>query len=251
MASSSSAAGASAALGGKRPVADPRGPVLELLQGYGVTDRGYYDNKIRGKLLRFDNIKQLAAGSSGGRGKGAGRGSGYGGGRHRRAAEAAAEAQAEASGTAVGSSKAKGRERGFQYEDFGPLRDLWAAYMQDLRAGLGAGCDASALGELLASADLHGSTIEVVQATTPGCVRLRGTVIEETQRTFKIILFAVRIVFDFFLLWRTSRTPTRRHAPCSDGSGRRNAPDACRRSAGRCASARNEAVQGLKRWRIE
>eukprot|EP00928_Gymnodinium_smaydae_P040989 TRINITY_DN27761_c0_g1_i2.p1 TRINITY_DN27761_c0_g1~~TRINITY_DN27761_c0_g1_i2.p1 ORF type:complete len:251 (+),score=57.09 TRINITY_DN27761_c0_g1_i2:44-796(+) len=187
MASSSSAAGASAALGGKRPVADPRGPVLELLQGYGVTDRGYYDNKIRGKLLRFDNIKQLAAGSSGGRGKGAGRGSGYGGGRHRRAAEAAAEAQAEASGTAVGSSKAKGRERGFQYEDFGPLRDLWAAYMQDLRAGLGAGCDASALGELLASADLHGSTIEVVQATTPGCVRLRGTVIEETQRTFKII----------------------------------------------------------------
>ncbi|CAE7743541.1 unnamed protein product [Symbiodinium sp. CCMP2456] len=40
--------------------------------------------------------------------------------------------------------------------------------------------------------------------------------------------------------WRTSPTPTRRHARSSAGSGRRSARAACRRSAERCASARSE-----------
>lgn len=41
--------------------------------------------------------------------------------------------------------------------------------------------------QALGWADLHGSTLEVVSAQNPGCTGVRGTVIEETQRTFRLI----------------------------------------------------------------
>merc|ERR1719414_1788597 len=69
-----------------------------------------------------------------------------------------------------------------RYAEFAPLRDLWKAYVQDLKLGQG-----QELANGMASADLHGSTIEVVQAKNPGCVHLRGTVVEETQKTFRIV----------------------------------------------------------------
>mmetsp|Transcript_118065 Transcript_118065/g.333913 ORF Transcript_118065/g.333913 Transcript_118065/m.333913 type:complete len:238 (+) Transcript_118065:86-799(+) len=171
----------------KRPPPDPRGPVLELLQAFGVRERGgYYDGKVRGKVMRFDNIRQIgAAASKGSAGKGAAR-NGYGGGRHRRAAEAGknaseAPAGAESKGR-DGGAKSKEAWSGLSYEDFEPLRELWASYVDDMQAGSG-----PALAEALAAADLHGSIVEVVQSRHPGCVRLRGTVLEETQRTIRII----------------------------------------------------------------
>lgn len=194
-----------AGLKSKRAPPDPRGPTLELLQAFGLRDRNaYYDGKVRGKVLRLDNLKQLSSAGVVG-GKGSGRRSalsGYGGARHRRCATKAADeleddaqpAPAAQVGEALASptdekpptSGSKGKKAkpfaNLRYQDFEALREFWVAYIDDLKPGSGA-----ALAEVLASADLHGSTLRVAQAKNPGCVRLQGTVIEETQRTFRII----------------------------------------------------------------
>ncbi|CAE8604117.1 unnamed protein product, partial [Polarella glacialis] len=143
---------------GKRPVADPEGPVLELLQTYGIRNgKGYYDGRIRGKFLRFDSQKPPAP----------------------PVAEAGAR---RGGGGRLQEAQGKDHWKSYRYDDFGPLRELWSTYMRDLGPGEG-----QQLCDTLAGADLHGSTLGVVQAKNPGCVGLRGTVIEETQRTFRII----------------------------------------------------------------
>merc|ERR1712194_489054 len=79
-------------------------------------------------------------------------------------------------------AQAKAQWQSLRYDDFAPLRELWEAYISDLVKNSG-----EDLGKVLASADLHGSVLEVVSAKNPGCVRLRGTVIEETQKTLRVI----------------------------------------------------------------
>eukprot|EP00971_Amphidinium_carterae_P230753 4579261-Amphidinium_carterae.1 len=44
-----------------------------------------------------------------------------------------------------------------------------------------------ALSKVLLTADLHGCSLMVLRAKNPGCSGAKGTVIEETQRTFRII----------------------------------------------------------------
>eukprot|EP00927_Polykrikos_kofoidii_P053821 TRINITY_DN48376_c0_g1_i1.p1 TRINITY_DN48376_c0_g1~~TRINITY_DN48376_c0_g1_i1.p1 ORF type:complete len:263 (+),score=29.58 TRINITY_DN48376_c0_g1_i1:176-964(+) len=180
----------------KRQSPDPRGPVLELLHSFGVRDRcGYYDSKVRGKVVRMDNVRSASAVTAAcgkGTGKVGRRTGGYGGGRHRRVLnqqEAKATTAAENATATTSTEKlpcaASARKSswdGLRYEDFEPLRELWVAYIDDIQPGSG-----PALAEALASCDLHGAIVGVVQARNPGCVRLRGTVIEETQQTFRII----------------------------------------------------------------
>eukprot|EP00929_Paragymnodinium_shiwhaense_P086116 TRINITY_DN46625_c0_g1_i1.p1 TRINITY_DN46625_c0_g1~~TRINITY_DN46625_c0_g1_i1.p1 ORF type:complete len:227 (-),score=42.81 TRINITY_DN46625_c0_g1_i1:569-1249(-) len=161
---------------GKRPPTDPRGPVLELLSAFKIGGRnGYYDDKVRGKVLRMDNL--LASSGTARDGAKAKARPSYGGGRHRRAAAADGEDGSDA----VDSWKT------LKYEDFQPLRDLWNAYFDDLVRPAGKNLTDDMLAEVLSAADLHGCTLSVVQAKNPGCVRLRGTVIEETQGTMRII----------------------------------------------------------------
>eukprot|EP00929_Paragymnodinium_shiwhaense_P086117 TRINITY_DN46625_c0_g1_i2.p1 TRINITY_DN46625_c0_g1~~TRINITY_DN46625_c0_g1_i2.p1 ORF type:complete len:228 (-),score=37.62 TRINITY_DN46625_c0_g1_i2:213-896(-) len=106
---------------GKRPPTDPRGPVLELLSAFKIGGRnGYYDDKVRGKVLRMDNL--LASSGTARDGAKAKARPSYGGGRHRRAAAADGEDGSDA----VDSWKT------LKYEDFQPLRDLWNAYFDDL-----------------------------------------------------------------------------------------------------------------------
>ncbi|CAE7856814.1 POP4, partial [Symbiodinium microadriaticum] len=114
---------------------------------------GYYDRNIRGKFLRLDPSK-LPANPPKGR-------------------------------NATKSSKeARGKEhwKHLRYEDFEPLRLLWDQYIRDLSPE-----NDDELSAILARADLHGSSLRVAQARNPGMVRLAGTVIEETQKTFRII----------------------------------------------------------------
>eukprot|EP00933_Yihiella_yeosuensis_P082902 TRINITY_DN96933_c0_g1_i1.p1 TRINITY_DN96933_c0_g1~~TRINITY_DN96933_c0_g1_i1.p1 ORF type:complete len:213 (-),score=32.47 TRINITY_DN96933_c0_g1_i1:71-709(-) len=161
---SSSSSSALDAVAGKRRVVDSEGPVLELLQSFGIRNgKGYYDSRIRGKVLRFDHQKlppPPPPRPDNQRG---------GGGRHK---------------------EAQGKEhwKNLRYEDFEALRTLWTTYITELRPGEG-----EDLCETLASVDLHGSTLQVVQAKNPGCVNLKGTVIEETQRTFRIITSDSRV----------------------------------------------------------
>ncbi|CAE7460131.1 Pop4 [Symbiodinium natans] len=138
----------------KRRVADPEGPTLELLRTFGIGNTsGYYDRNIRGKFLRLDPSKLPAKPSKG-----------------RNAVK--------------GSKEARGKEhwKQLRHDDFAPLRALWEKYIEDLSPA-----NDDELSAVLARADLHGSCLRVAQAKTPGLVRLSGTVIEETQQTFRII----------------------------------------------------------------
>ncbi|CAK0901683.1 unnamed protein product [Prorocentrum cordatum] len=152
----------------KRPVADPQGPVLELLRSHGVrSPAAFYDQRVRGKLLRFDNVGSKAPASA--------RGSQLG---------------ALDPGCGKSWKEPAGREqwRHLRHHAFEPLRKLWEEYARDLCPGGG-----EALALALAGADLHGSTLQVVQSKSPGCVGLRGTVVEETQGTFRIITAASQV----------------------------------------------------------
>eukprot|EP00930_Biecheleria_cincta_P084736 TRINITY_DN74184_c0_g1_i1.p1 TRINITY_DN74184_c0_g1~~TRINITY_DN74184_c0_g1_i1.p1 ORF type:complete len:204 (-),score=33.94 TRINITY_DN74184_c0_g1_i1:119-730(-) len=141
---------------GKRRVVDSEGPTLELLRTFGIKNaKGYYDGKIRGKYMRFDSQK---------------------------VASAPADARSQPGSGRHKDAQGKEHWKNLRYSDFQPLRELWLSYIKDLLPG-----DGQELAATLANADLHGSTLEVVQAKNPGCVRLKGTVIEETQRTFRII----------------------------------------------------------------
>jgi len=150
--------GGEAGCGNKRRVPDPQGPVLELLQGLGLRDvGGFYDSRVRGKLLRLgaDTVapRSTIAGASGG-----------------------------TPGVKRGPASALGHRNCPRHEELAPLRELWAMYVAALQPGRG-----QQLAAALSSMDLHGSTLEVVQSKSPGCVHLRGTVVEETHRTFRIV----------------------------------------------------------------
>mmetsp|Transcript_43992 Transcript_43992/g.125958 ORF Transcript_43992/g.125958 Transcript_43992/m.125958 type:complete len:236 (+) Transcript_43992:102-809(+) len=160
------AASSSSTSAPKRKVADPQGPVMELLQSFGVRDKGgFYDVRIRGKYLRLDNTKNPTANAPSTKAAGTGRRAGR-------------------------CKEVQGRDqwKGLRFADFEPLRALWHSYIEDLQLGSG-----QELSKGLAAADLHGCTLEVVAAKNPGCVRLRGTVLEETQNTFRIITSDNRI----------------------------------------------------------
>mmetsp|Transcript_4551 Transcript_4551/g.10545 ORF Transcript_4551/g.10545 Transcript_4551/m.10545 type:complete len:195 (+) Transcript_4551:56-640(+) len=138
----------------KRRVADPEGPTLELLRTFGVSSgSNYYDRYIRGKFLRLESVKLPAAPPKG--------------------------------RNPVGGSKEARSAKHWQSlrdDDFEALRSLWVQYIQDL-----APASDEEFASALARADLHGSRLRVVQAKNPGLVRLSGTVIEETSKTFRII----------------------------------------------------------------
>mmetsp|Transcript_48187 Transcript_48187/g.100338 ORF Transcript_48187/g.100338 Transcript_48187/m.100338 type:complete len:197 (-) Transcript_48187:3-593(-) len=138
----------------KRRVADREGPTLELLRTFGVGNTaGYYERNIRGKFLRLDPSKLPANPPKG-----------------RNATKSSKEA------------RSKEHWKHLRYEDFEPLRVLWGQYIRDLSPA-----NDDELSAILARADLHGSSLRVAQAKNPGMVRLSGTVIEETQKTFRII----------------------------------------------------------------
>eukprot|EP00435_Cladocopium_sp_Y103_P022012 s1482_g5.t1 len=138
----------------KRPVADPEGPILELLRVYKIQNApSYYDSRIRGKVQRLDKPRIAPHLSQKSKSSGAPR--------------PPKEAR-------------KGKEVwNFKDEDFEPLRHLWREppKLQGL-----ARADA-ATESLFASIDLHGACVEVVASKQPNLLRLKGTVIEETQRT--------------------------------------------------------------------
>mmetsp|Transcript_65464 Transcript_65464/g.102214 ORF Transcript_65464/g.102214 Transcript_65464/m.102214 type:complete len:220 (+) Transcript_65464:34-693(+) len=162
---SASSLGVVSGSGTKRAVQDPQGPLLELLQVFGVPNRGgYYDSKIRGKIIRFDNSgkSQIAAAGADATSRKA---------VHKRRSEGRHK-----------EAQSKEHWKNLRYDDFHPLRELWATYIADM---LAAGDSDAA--SVLASADLHGCTIEVVSSKSPGCVRVRGTIIEETQKIFRVI----------------------------------------------------------------
>eukprot|EP00416_Gambierdiscus_australes_P030059 CAMPEP_0171085248 /NCGR_PEP_ID=MMETSP0766_2-20121228/18822_1 /TAXON_ID=439317 /ORGANISM="Gambierdiscus australes, Strain CAWD 149" /LENGTH=211 /DNA_ID=CAMNT_0011542807 /DNA_START=35 /DNA_END=666 /DNA_ORIENTATION=- len=148
--------------GTKRPVQDPQGPVLELLHSFGAKRaQGLYNRQIRGKTLRFE--VSLGWDASVG-------------------AERRRQPKQRGGGKRHKEAQAKSQWDELRYEEFGPLREMWKAYIEGLQLGEGLKLAAG-----LASADLHGSTLRVVQAKNPGCVNLCGTVIEETQKAFRII----------------------------------------------------------------
>ncbi|CAJ1446634.1 unnamed protein product [Effrenium voratum] len=184
----------------KRPVADPEGPVLELLRVLARENTcsfkignftGYYEGRIRGKFQRLDNARQP-------------------------------QPEKAAPPRAFGKAKRKEDWR-FNSEDFEPLRLLWQQYIQDLQPEVAS----------LASVDLHGSHVSVISAKSPGLARLAGTVIEETQRTLRIITpdSQVKIlpkdscVFEVEILDRRVRFlgPSRSGGSGSSGSGRSRA----------------------------
>jgi len=172
-------AGGSVASTGKRVAPDPKGPVLELLQNFSIRDcGGFYDGKVRGKLLRFD--------TSGGR---------------RVSADASANANRKKHARSLGRNReaqASNQWKDLCYDELAPLRELWASYIEDLLQATGGGgrggTACKELAEVLAAADLHGCTLGVVRAKNPGCVHLRGTVVEETQRTFRIVTMDDRVL---------------------------------------------------------
>lgn len=141
----------------KRPPEDPMGPVLELLKTFGLQNcRSYYDSLVRGKIVRLDNAGRQPPVKIAGKRPGGGR---------------CKEVQQD-----------KRSWEGLRYEDFHQLRGLWQSYASELLP-----TELRALTEQLPLLDLHGSTLKVVQAKSPGMVHLEGTVLEETQRTFRII----------------------------------------------------------------
>eukprot|EP00434_Breviolum_minutum_P031799 symbB.v1.2.028125.t1/scaffold2919.1/size67253/2 len=142
----------------KRPVADPEGPILELLRVYKIQNApGYYEGRIRGKFQRLDHGRLQP------------------------------HVSAKATQNFRGPNEArKGKDLWkFKDEDFEPLRLLWKEYIRDLK--LEEFSSAEGAETLLKSIDLHGSRIEVVSSKQPNLLRLQGTVIEETQRTFRIM----------------------------------------------------------------
>lgn len=84
------------------------------------------------------------------------------------------------------------RERGlFQLPKFGlvydhyiPLHELWQSYMLEL---LGPSFRANVAEPKLLKADLHGAFVTVVQALNPALIGTAGLVLQETQKTFKLI----------------------------------------------------------------
>lgn len=157
-----SQAAASAAPGVmKRSAPDPHEPVLELLRSFKVKNRnGFYDRNIRGKMMHFDNSMRGRA----------------------KPPTVPTPCVGQRSGRNKQAQQSKEEWSHLKYADFQALRDLWAAHIEGFKPA-----DGQALAKLLATSDLHGSTLKVVSAKNPGCVHLCGTVIEETQKTFRII----------------------------------------------------------------
>eukprot|EP00419_Tripos_fusus_P012795 CAMPEP_0172668782 /NCGR_PEP_ID=MMETSP1074-20121228/9273_1 /TAXON_ID=2916 /ORGANISM="Ceratium fusus, Strain PA161109" /LENGTH=181 /DNA_ID=CAMNT_0013485469 /DNA_START=56 /DNA_END=598 /DNA_ORIENTATION=+ len=149
-------------VGGKRRVADPQGPVLDLLGKFGVRDSGgFYERHVRGKMLALDNSAS-----------------------HRQPGKKKAASLPQRHKEV----QKKQQWTGLCYDDFDRLRDLWKSYVSDLMRS-----QSGDVAQALLSIDLHGSTLTVVQSKNPGCVNLQGTVIEETENTFRIITYGNRV----------------------------------------------------------
>eukprot|EP00054_Salpingoeca_dolichothecata_P035163 m.4664 g.4664 ORF g.4664 m.4664 type:complete len:231 (+) comp5120_c0_seq1:86-778(+) len=78
-----------------------------------------------------------------------------------------------------------------KYKDFMPLHELWSQYFFEL-LNLQSGFTASKLAGLnlsgrLLKADFHGAIIKVTRSKCPTLVGLEGILIQETERTFRIV----------------------------------------------------------------
>ncbi|CAK8999938.1 Ribonuclease P protein subunit p29 [Durusdinium trenchii] len=145
-------------VGVKRPVADPEGPVLELLRVFKIENApGYYEGGLDQVGFMDCSLFRVTC---------------------------ACSCNPRVPSTCSQARKGKELWR-FKYEDFEALRQLWKEYIEDLQLDFSEVLESDL--SILSSLDLHGSHLEVVASKTPNLLRLSGTVIEETQRTFRII----------------------------------------------------------------
>jgi ribonuclease P protein subunit POP4 len=78
-----------------------------------------------------------------------------------------------------------------KWEIFVGLNTLWQGYIRDVLGWTGKSeltmVDPKAVGPLIASADLHGAEVEVVQCRCVGRVGIRGIIVKDTRETVEVI----------------------------------------------------------------
>jgi len=71
------------------------------------------------------------------------------------------------------------------YSKYLPLNSLWKQYINDLTNKANSPFEMSSL---LLKADLHGAIVKVVKSIIPSLVGIEGIILQETTKTFKIIV---------------------------------------------------------------
>ncbi|PVI03564.1 RNase P/MRP, p29 subunit [Periconia macrospinosa] len=77
-----------------------------------------------------------------------------------------------------------------KYSIYQGLHELWCGYMREIlgvSAGKRAYVTAAQVGQMLASADMHGALVEVTRSRCVSRVGIKGIVVRDTKYTFEII----------------------------------------------------------------